>query len=222
MLYACSTTWSVPGLWKTTPSRVPWRWFFWVEPIPTCDLDVLVFLPGNGATIVSLAPLDEWATQHGCFAQAEHAMIKGVPVRFLPAHDRAASAEYEGVPVRVVRPEHLVALCLEPGAQMLKRRERAAARMESSALDRAVLDELLKRFGLETWRMAQPPQKRPQPSPELPDALRVGKAALRRQREQADLSEKIRIVFELQRLCLPRIARERQLAEWERPWAVTP
>lgn len=54
------------------------------------------------------------------------------------------------------------------------------------------------------------------------DALRAGKAALRRQREEADLREKIRIVLELQRLCLPLIARQRRLAEWERPWMVTP
>jgi hypothetical protein len=130
---------------------------FWAEPIPTYDLDVLVFLPGDEATIVSLAPLYEWAAEHGYPAQAEHVMIEGVPVQFLPAHnslaeeaiDRAASVDYEGVPVRVVRPEYLVAHYVEPGARTLKRRERAAALMESSALDRAALDELLKRFGLE-------------------------------------------------------------------------
>lgn len=130
---------------------------FWAEPIPTYDLDVLVFLPGDEATIVSLAPLYEWAAGRGYTAQAEHVMIEGVPVQFLPAHnslaeeaiDRAATVEYEGVPVRVVRPEYLVALYLEPGARTLKRRERAAALMESSALDQAALGDLLKKFGLE-------------------------------------------------------------------------
>ncbi len=130
---------------------------FWAEPIPTFDLDVLVFLPGDEATIVSLAPLYDWAAGRGYTAQAEHVMIEGVPVQFLPAHnslaeeaiDRAATVDYEGVPVRVVRPEYLVALYLEPGARTLKRRERAAALMESSALDRAALGDLLKRFGLE-------------------------------------------------------------------------
>ena len=130
---------------------------FWAEPIPTYDLDVLVFLPGDESTIVSLAPLYSWAAERGHKAQAEHVMIGGVPVRFLPAHnslaeeaiDRAATLEYGGVPVRVVRPEYLVALYLEPGARTLKRRERAAALMESSELDRAVLEDLLKRFGLE-------------------------------------------------------------------------
>ena len=130
---------------------------FWTEPIPTFDLDVLVFLPGDEPTIVSLAPLYNWAAERGYTAQAEHVMIEGVPVQFLPAHnsladeaiERAVTLEYEGVPVRVVRPEYLVALYLEPGARTLKRRERAAALMESSALDRAALDDLLKRFSLE-------------------------------------------------------------------------
>ena len=70
---------------------------FWIEPVPTFNLDVLV----------------------------------------------------EGVPVRVVRPEYLVALYLEPGARTLKRRERAAALRESPTIDAVVLDELLRRFRLE-------------------------------------------------------------------------
>jgi hypothetical protein len=130
---------------------------FWAEPVPTFDLDVLVFLPGEEATIVSLAPLYAWGAEHGYTARAEHMMIEGVPVQFLPAHnalaeealDRAVDLEYQGVTVRVVRPEYLAALYLEPGARTRKRRERAAALMEASAIDRAVLDELLKRFGLE-------------------------------------------------------------------------
>jgi hypothetical protein len=130
---------------------------FWAEPVPTFDLDVLIFLPGEEATIMSLAPLYAWAAQHGYTAKAEHVLIQGVPVQFLPAHnplaeeaiERAADVEYQGVPVRVVRPEYLVALYLEPGARTRKRRERAATLMESSVLDRAALDELLKRFGLE-------------------------------------------------------------------------
>lgn len=70
--------------------------------------------------------------------------------------------------------------------------------------------------------MVSRPKRRPRPSPELLAALREGKAALRRQRERQDLREKIRIVLELQRICLPLIERRRRLAEWERPWAITP
>jgi hypothetical protein len=129
---------------------------FWSEPIPTFDLDVLVFLPGETTPIVSLAPLYEWAKQRGYVPKAEHVMIEGVPVQFLPAHnaladeaiEKAATLQYENVPVRVVRPEHLVALYLEPGARTAKRRERAAALMEADSLDRAVLEDLLERYGL--------------------------------------------------------------------------
>ena len=70
--------------------------------------------------------------------------------------------------------------------------------------------------------MVSPPKRRPRASPELLEALRAGKSTLRRQRGKSDLREKIRIVLELQRLCLPMIERRRRLAEWERPWAITP
>jgi len=70
--------------------------------------------------------------------------------------------------------------------------------------------------------MVSPDRRRPRASPRLLDALREGKASLRRQREKLDLREKVRIVLEMQRICLPLIARRRRLAEWERPWAITP
>src|SRR5438093_5658477 len=107
---------------------------FWAEPIPTYDLDVLVFLPADQATIVSLAPLYDWAAGRGYATQAEHVIIEGVPVQFLPAHnslaeeaiDRAVTLEYEGVPGRVVSPAYFVGLDLARGAPSQDRRERDA------------------------------------------------------------------------------------------------
>ena len=69
--------------------------------------------------------------------QEEHVLIEGVPTQFVPSpnelSDEAISSakltDYEGVPVRVVLPEYLVALYLQPGARTAKRRERAAARI---------------------------------------------------------------------------------------------
>lgn len=130
---------------------------FWTEPIPTFDLDVLVFLREQPSTIVTLEPIYRWASGRGYSAQAEHLLIEGVPVQFLPAHnaladeaiESAVTLDYEGVPVRVVRPEYLVALYLEPGARTLKRRERAAALRESASVDPALLANLLHRFNLE-------------------------------------------------------------------------
>jgi len=58
-------------------------------------------------------------------------MIEGVPVQFFPAYNSlveesvvtARVCDYEGVPVRVVDPEHLIALALQTGGP--RRRERA-------------------------------------------------------------------------------------------------
>ncbi|MCX6545061.1 MAG: hypothetical protein NTV05_11715 [Acidobacteria bacterium] len=130
---------------------------FWSEPIPTFDLDVLVFLPESASPIVSLDPIYQWTAAQGYPAHAEHVLVEQVPVQFLPAHspladeaiERAAALEYEGVPVRVVRPEYLIALYLEPGARTLKRRERAAALRESASVDVTLLDDLLARYRLE-------------------------------------------------------------------------
>ena len=49
---------------------------FWVEPIPTFDLDVLVFLPGEESTLVSLAPLYRWTEERGYTARAGHVVIE--------------------------------------------------------------------------------------------------------------------------------------------------
>jgi hypothetical protein len=130
---------------------------FWTEPIPTYDLDVLVFLPPQDGPIVSLATLYAWAEARGYPVEAEHVMVEGVPVQFLPAHNEladeaiatAATLEYETVVVRVVRPEYLIALYLEPGARTVKRRERAAALIEAPGTDQILLADLLRRFRLE-------------------------------------------------------------------------
>ncbi len=112
---------------------------FWTEPIPTYDLDVLVFLAEQEKPIVSLGSIYHWAAAHGYAVDGEHIIVEGLPVQFLPSHndladeaiEKAATLVYEGVAVRVVRPEYLVALYLEPSERTSKRRERAAALLEA-------------------------------------------------------------------------------------------
>jgi hypothetical protein len=115
----------------------------------------LVLLPAVGQ-IVSLAPICDWAARHGYASKEEHVVIEGLPTQFIPspsalgdeAVSNARSLEYEGVPVRVVAPEYLVALYLLPEARTAKRRERAAMLMESPGLNSAALDEILNRHGI--------------------------------------------------------------------------
>src|SRR4051812_32864216 len=58
---------------------------FWIEPIPTFDLDVLVILPQAAGTLVSLDPIYRWASDRGYVTEHEHIFIEGVPTQFLPS-----------------------------------------------------------------------------------------------------------------------------------------
>ena len=129
---------------------------FWTEPVPTFDLDVLVFLPPPSEGIITLDAIYRWAGQRGYPATQEHIVIEGVPTQFVPspnaladeAIESAATLDYDGVPVRVVTPEYLVALFSEPAARTAKRRERAAMLLEWPGLNRPLLDGILNRHGI--------------------------------------------------------------------------
>ena len=123
---------------------------FYAEPTRTYDLDVFVTLDAIGKDV--LAPLSrvyEWAREQGFDVQAEHVLIAGVPVQLLPAYTALVEAalataqvhDYAGVPVRVVDAEHLVALALQAGGA--RRRERAWQLLETGAVDRGRLRQIL-------------------------------------------------------------------------------
>lgn len=129
---------------------------FWTEPTPTFDMDVLVVLPGPGGTLVSLDPIYRWSEARGYSAQDEHILVEGLPTQFLPAPnalaleaiEHARDVLYDDVSVRVVSPEYLIALCLQPTAKTARRRERAAGLMELPGLNRGQVDDILQRHGL--------------------------------------------------------------------------
>jgi hypothetical protein len=130
---------------------------FWVEAVPTYDLDVLVLLPESSGSIVSLAPIYTWASEKGYTTRAEHVVISGIPVQFLvspgvltdEAIELAATLRFEETDVRVVRPEYLIAMYLHGSARTRQRRERAAALRDGAEIDEALLSRLMNRFGLE-------------------------------------------------------------------------
>lgn len=70
--------------------------------------------------------------------------------------------------------------------------------------------------------MSAPPGTRQRPSEQLLSALRQAKAEFHEAQRELPLREKVRLVIELQRMCLPLIARQRPLRPWERPWEVEP
>lgn len=128
---------------------------FYAEPTRTYDLDVFVLLPRSSSTIVILTPVYTWLQARGFEAKGEHVMIHGVPVQLIPAYNElveeavteARVLEYEGVPVRVAPPEHLIALALQAGGG--RRRERAYQLLETADIDQEVLGRLLHHYRIE-------------------------------------------------------------------------
>jgi hypothetical protein len=128
---------------------------FWDEAVVTFDLDVLVRLGPVESLLNPLRQIYEWAEERGYSSRAEHIVISDIPVQFLPAPDalseeavkNASAVEIEGVSVRVVRPEYLIAMWLVPGsASTFRRRERAAKLRESVQLDASLLADLKARY----------------------------------------------------------------------------
>jgi len=133
---------------------------FYTEPVLTFDLDVFVLLSASTGKLVSLASTYEALRQRGYKEEKECVLIEGVPVQFLPAYNalieealtQAREIDYEGVPTRVVRAEHLVAICLQTGRT--KDRARIAMLCEQAQLDREFLAQILNRHQLEEkWKL---------------------------------------------------------------------
>jgi hypothetical protein len=128
---------------------------FYVEPHLTFDLDVFVVLPQTSGGLVSLTPLYDTLRERGYVEEGECVVIEGIPVQFLPAYNalvdealtEARTADYEGTPTRVLRVEHLVAICIQTGRE--KDRDRVRVFREQAALDEAYLGELLARHLLD-------------------------------------------------------------------------
>ena len=103
---------------------------FYVEPLLTFDLDVFVVMPQTARGLLSLAQLYEALRGRGYTEEGECVLIEGVPVQFIPAYNalleeamkEALETAYEETSTRVVRAEHLVAICLQTGRD--KDRER--------------------------------------------------------------------------------------------------
>jgi hypothetical protein len=132
---------------------------FYVEPLLTFDLDVFVLLLKSSGGLIFLAPIYEALRARGYSEEGECALIEGVPVQFLPAYNslveealtEANETSYEGIDTRVVRPEHLVAICLQTGRD--KDRERVRILREQANLDLPRLAAVLARHHLdERWK----------------------------------------------------------------------
>ncbi len=131
---------------------------FYAEPMLTFDLDVFVMLQPANEVLLSLTPIYEALRCRGYLENAECVLIEGVPVQFMPAFNslleealrEAKDVMYEDAPTRVLRAEHLVAICLQTGRE--KDRERVRLLRAQAELDHQLLRRVLERYDLsEKW-----------------------------------------------------------------------
>lgn len=132
---------------------------FYIEPLLTFDLDIIVLLPETKGGLLTLAPLYEALRAKGYAEEGECVVIEGVPVQFLPAYNalleealqNARTMSYESTSTKVLGAEHLVAICLQTGRT--KDRERVRILQEEADLDSVYLSEILRRHQLEgKWK----------------------------------------------------------------------
>lgn len=129
---------------------------FYAEPALTFDIDIFVFLPANKGTkgLVDLGPLYESLQSKGYQAEKEHVMIEGIPVQFIPVYNslveeavkQAATKEYEGVEIKVLKIEYLLAIMTDTNRP--KDRERIGKLLEEVSFDQNALESILKRHSL--------------------------------------------------------------------------
>ncbi len=101
---------------------------------------------------------DVISRKRGYAPEAEFVFIEGTPVQFLPAFNDllvealecAVVLRYEGVPVHVMKVEHLMAICVQ--THRAKDRTRVALLMEQAEYDPLCLTAILRKHNLfDTW-----------------------------------------------------------------------
>lgn len=130
---------------------------FYVEPFSTEDLDVLVLTPEH-QLIIELPGWDYLKTRGYTTFDKGGVVVEGWPVQFLPATTPLEREAYlnaqilnvDDVPVRVVLPEHLVAIMLNVGRP--KDIARVKMFLSQDAVKLLALEDVLTRHGLtEKW-----------------------------------------------------------------------
>ena len=133
----------------------------YTEPVATLDADVLVLLPYSERLDV-LRPVYEFCKSRGYHPEGEAIRVGAWPAQFIPsfnpltreAVEEAETADFEGVPLRVVRAVYLAVIALSVGRG--KDFARILSLLEAGAATGDEIGELAARHGLtNAWRRFQ-------------------------------------------------------------------
>jgi len=124
----------------------------YVEPFTTYDAD-LFFIPADKGLTAGIPALYAHLQSRGWQVEREHLMLRGFPVQFLAAHGLTEEAvreaeriEFESVPAKVFRAEHIVAIAASVGRP--KDKARIEQLLQQADLDKARLETILQRHKL--------------------------------------------------------------------------
>lgn len=126
----------------------------YTEPFTTYDADIF-FVPADQGLSAGIPAMFEQLQRLGHGIEGEHTLVGGFPVQWLAttplteeAVRTAESIEFDGVPGKVFRAEHLVAIAASVGR--LKDRARIEQMLEQAeSLDRRLLAAILERHHLQ-------------------------------------------------------------------------
>lgn len=125
---------------------------YYVEPFATYDADIF-FIPKDKSLTAGIPAIYAHLQSHGWQVEGEHLLIRGFPVQFLAAHGLADEAvreasriDYESVPAKVFRAEHIVAIAASVGRA--KDKARIESLFQQTDLDKTYLENVLRRHKL--------------------------------------------------------------------------
>lgn len=131
----------------------------YTAPVATLDVDVLIAVPSSPEGLDVLAPIYRFCKGRGYLPEGETIRVGAWPVQFIPvfspltreALELADTADYDGIPLRVVPADHLALIALSVGRA--KDFARILALLESGSATPAAIASLAEKHGLLTeWR----------------------------------------------------------------------
>jgi hypothetical protein len=125
---------------------------YYTEPITTYDADI-IFIASDKTSSAGIPAIYSHLQSKGWRVEREHLLVKDFPVQFLVASGlteeavrNAKQIEYGGVPAKVFRPEYIIAIAASVGGH--KDLARIEQLLEQAKIDKALLDDILRRHNL--------------------------------------------------------------------------
>jgi len=125
---------------------------YYVEPFATYDADIF-FIPKDRGQTSGIPAIYAHLQAKGWETEREHLLVRGFPVQFLAAGGLTEEAvreaqriDYEGVPAKVFRAEHIVAIAASVGRT--KDKARIEQLLQQAELDQSRLESILQRHKL--------------------------------------------------------------------------